>query len=177
MPHRLSRRWLAAFLALALSVPALAQDAQARESEAPPAGDDLLTTAAATPGLSYFVALLGTAGLADLLQVDGPFTVFAPSDDAFLFMPDDEFEGLLADPDALRDFLSAHIVEGAYRAEDLLATEGLVALNGETIRIQPGDRGPLVNEAMVLAEATASNGVLHIVSMVLGDRADAAPPS
>jgi len=133
---------------------------------------------------STFLGLLKSAGLADMLQEKGPFTVFAPNDEAFESMRDGELEKLKEDPDMLKAFLKHHIAEGSTCAS-LVKQSSLIG--GGSLRIpsltSKGSRGDhlrfhsfqgihyFVNHAQILQfDAVANNGVVHIINDVLKPR-------
>lgn len=149
-------------LLLIVAAPALAQDA------------DIVETAIEADDFNTLVAAVDSAGLASTLQGDGPFTVFAPTDDAFAALPDGELDRLLepANRGELSDVLNYHVVPGtAARAEDVVQIDEVetalgavlgIAVDGETVTL----RGR--NEATVVqTDIEASNGVIHVIDAVL----------
>lgn len=138
----------------------------------------LISIATQTPGVEYFASLLERVNLADVLELDGPFTVFAPVDDAFIHLPFDEFEALLEDPEALRQILSYHIVEGSFTSAELMEIAALTTLSGEILNITWGDHGSMINDAVILvADLEADNGILHVINVILSPVADQVPPA
>ncbi|MGE0193647.1 MAG: heme-binding protein [Planctomycetota bacterium] len=134
---------------------------------------DLLARAQADPRLLTFVTAVEAAGLADALRGSGPFTVFAPTDEAFEALPPGALAGLLADPPALAAVLQAHVVAGALRARDLRPVATARTLGGGTWAI-----GLTVGPARVLAvDLEARNGVLHVIDQVLVPTARTTPPA
>ena len=127
---------------------------------------DLVDTAIAA-GFSTLVAAVQAAGLEDALRGEGPFTVFAPTDAAFGALPAGTVEALLADPPALAEILTYHVVPGRIFAADLSEGEEFTTLQGETIRVTLAG-GPQVNGADIVAtDILATNGVIHIINAVL----------
>jgi transforming growth factor-beta-induced protein len=127
---------------------------------------DIVETAVAA-GFGTLVAAVQAAGLEDALRGDGPFTVFAPTDAAFGALPDGTVEALLADPPALAEILTYHVVPGRIFAADLSEGKELTTLQGETIRITLAG-GPQVNGADIVGtDVLATNGVIHIINAVL----------
>lgn len=119
--------------------------------------------------LTTFVKAVETAGLADTLSNQGPFTVFAPSDEAFAQLPPATLESLLADVESLTKVLTYHVVSGQVTAADIITLDTITTMNGQEIAIELGDIGVRLNE---LATATqldkfASNGVIHVIDAVL----------
>lgn len=107
------------------------------------------------------------AGLAETLSSDGPFTVFAPTDDAFAKLPEGTIDSLLADVDTLKNILLYHVVSGKVMAEDVVNLSEATTLNGQKVMIDTMD-GVKVNEATVTAtDIMAENGVIHVIDTVL----------
>jgi uncharacterized surface protein with fasciclin (FAS1) repeats len=131
---------------------------------------DIVDTAAAAGSFNTLVAALQAAGLVDALKGDGPFTVFAPSDDAFAKLPAGTVESLLQPEnlDRLRAILSYHVVSGRVMAANV--SDGLVAqtLNGESLTFAVDESGARVGGAtIVAADVATSNGVIHVIDTVL----------
>ncbi len=128
---------------------------------------DIVDTAAAAGGFETLLAAATAAGLVDTLKSEGPFTVFAPTDEAFAALPDGTVESLLADPDALAAILTYHVVAGKVMSTDL--SDGMTAttVNGADITIGT-EGGVTVNGAnVVAADIEASNGVIHVIDAVI----------
>ena len=114
------------------------------------------------------VAALGAAGLAETLQGDGSFTVFAPTDDAFAKLPDGTVESLLADIPALTDVLFYHVVPGAVMAADVVSLDSADTVQGDSVAIAVDGGTVRINGAqVVIADIEASNGVIHVIDSVL----------
>merc|ERR1711892_2199 len=140
---------------------------------APPAPTKTIAELAiATPALSTLLAVVKAAGLVETLSGEGPFTVFAPTNDAFAKIPADALTGLLADQDALTAVLLRHVVPGAaLKAKDVPhGTTPVKTAGGEEIQVT---RNRYINikssagEAGVIAfDILATNGVVHLVNSV-----------
>jgi transforming growth factor-beta-induced protein len=116
------------------------------------------------------VTALTEAGLVDALLAEGPFTVFAPTDEAFAALPEGALEGLLADKDALTNVLLYHVVDGKVMAADVVGLDGqeVSTLSGDLIMIAADDMGVMINESnVVITDIEASNGVIHVVDAVI----------
>jgi transforming growth factor-beta-induced protein len=146
----------------------------ASESSSAPLSSDatlieqtITTIAGDTDDLSTLVTALEVADLVETLEGEGPFTVFAPTNEAFAKLPEGELEALLEDEDALRDVLLYHVVPGELFAVDVLARESLETALGATISVQAD--GPTLNETigLVATDIAAKNGVVHLIDMVL----------
>lgn len=130
----------------------------------------IVDVAAANPDFSTLVTAVQTAGLADTLQGPGPFTVFAPTDDAFAALPAGTIEGLLEDPEALARILAYHVVPGLMTAEFLSGQRGRIEMvSGEFIRLDATGDAVRINRAATVtaADVEASNGVIHVIDRVL----------
>lgn len=130
-------------------------------------GSDIVDTAISAGNFTTLVAAVQAAGLVDTLKGEGPFTVFAPTDDAFAALPEGTVEALLADPAALAAILTYHVVPGAVMSTDL--SDGMMAttVNGADVTITTMD-GVKVNDANVTtADIAASNGVIHVIDAVI----------
>ena len=124
--------------------------------------------ATGTSSLSTLVSALQAADLVSALEVDGPITVFAPSNDAFDAVQDDLLAAILDDDDTLEDLLTYHVVSGEFRAEDLTDGQTLTALNGDELTVTIEDGDVFVEGVKVgTANVAASNGVVHIMEGVL----------
>ncbi len=114
------------------------------------------------------VAALQEAELVETLSNEGPFTVFAPTDDAFAKLPEGTVDALLADIPALTDILLYHVVEGAVLAEDVVMLEEAETLLGETVSIRVENDMVYINDAQVIiTNIQADNGVIHVIDTVL----------
>ncbi len=128
---------------------------------------DIVDTAVDAGSFTTLVAAVEAAGLVDTLKGEGPFTVFAPTDEAFAALPEGTVEALLADPEALAAILTYHVVPGAVMSTDL--SDGMTAttVNGQDITIGT-EGGVTVNDAnVVTADIEASNGVIHVIDAVI----------
>jgi uncharacterized surface protein with fasciclin (FAS1) repeats len=128
---------------------------------------DIVDTAVEAGTFTTLVAAVEAAGLVETLKGEGPFTVFAPTDEAFAALPEGTVEGLLADPEALAAILTYHVVAGKVMSTDL--SDGMTAatVNGADITI--GTMGGVtVNGAnVVTADIETSNGVIHVIDAVI----------
>jgi uncharacterized surface protein with fasciclin (FAS1) repeats len=118
-------------------------------------------------GLKTLATALQVTNLQKTLTVDGPFTVFAPTEEAFAALPPGTLESLLADPDALAQILLYHVVAGEVKAADVVLLSEATTLNGANVDITVnGD--VMVNDAKVIqTDIMAKNGVVHLIDKVL----------
>ena len=158
-----------ALLALALGpIPALADDAPARKEK--PTRPGVLGTAAGAGSFRTLINAIVAADLFDALRGDGPFTVFAPTDEAFARLPADDLASLLRpeNKDALRKLLSLHVVPGRLDAEALAGHGSPKTLGGARLTIAANAKGLAVNEATVVkADIPCRNGLIHAIDRVL----------
>jgi uncharacterized surface protein with fasciclin (FAS1) repeats len=129
---------------------------------------NIVTTATEAGAFSTLVAAVKAAGLDSALAEDGPFTVFAPTDEAFAKLPDGTVETLLGDPETLRAILSYHVVHGKKLATEVVASSELESLNGKALRISVGETGVKIAEATVVeTDIEAGNGIIHVIDSVM----------
>lgn len=144
-----------------------AEETEADMEEEAGAGT-IVDVASNTEGFSTLVAAVGAADLVDTLNSEGPFTVFAPTDDAFAALPPGVLDALLLpeNKDTLTKILTYHVVPGAVMAADV--TDGDVAtVEGQTVTLSTAD-GVTVNGATVIqADVVADNGVIHVIDAVI----------
>ncbi len=128
---------------------------------------DLVETAKAAGVFSRLVEALQAAGLADTLKTQGPFTVFAPSDDAFAKLPAETLQSIIEDSGRLQSVLRYHVVPGRYFASDLAGIETLKTLQGEPLRIDTRVGVKVGTAYVIQADVAAANGVIHVIESVL----------
>ena len=131
---------------------------------------DIVDTAVAAGSFNTLVAAVTASGLVDTLKGAGPFTVFAPSDDAFAKLPAGTVEDLVKpeNKDKLVAILTLHVLSGAVHAADVAGkTLSPASVNGEALNVD-GTDGVTVNGAKVVAaDIACTNGVIHVIDTVL----------
>lgn len=152
----------AAVAAFAFAAPLSAQYSEAAQS-------NIVETAAAAGSFTTLLAAAEAAGLVDVLQSEGPFTVFAPTDEAFAALPEGTVEALLADPDALREILLYHVVAGQVLSGDVVGLTSAETVQGSSISISIDDGTVVLNGTanVVAVDVEASNGVIHVIDAVI----------
>jgi len=122
-----------------------------------------------SPDHDTLEAAVIAANLAETLSGDGPFTVFAPTDDAFAALPDGTIEALLGDPQgALTDILLYHVLGAQVLSTDLVDGQTAMTLNGDELTVSITNDGVFINNAQVtVADITTDNGVVHVIDAVL----------
>ncbi len=129
---------------------------------------DIVDTAVAAGSFKTLAAALEAAGLVEALKGEGPFTVFAPTDEAFAALPAGTVEGLLKDPEALAEILKYHVVAGKVLAADAAKLTEAETLQGAPIAISAKDGKVMINDAEVIsADVMAKNGVIHVINKVI----------
>lgn len=135
-----------------------------------PADKTIPATAQAAGKFNTLLAAATAAGLAEVLGQEGPFTVFAPTDEAFGKLPEGTVQSLLKpeNKQKLVDILKYHVVSGRVYSEDAISAKSAKTLQGASIAISVSDAGAKVNGAKLIAtDVDASNGVIHIIDAVL----------
>merc|ERR1712151_1399240 len=133
------------------------------------ASNTIVDIAVANDDFTTLVTAVQAAGLGEALSSAGPFTVFAPTNEAFAALPEGVLESLLGDTDALSEILRYHVVEGKVLAGDIpdFLSSGTL-LDGQQIELVSDYYGVTVNGANVIAaDVEASNGVIHVIDEVL----------
>jgi len=131
---------------------------------------DIVDTAVAAGSFKTLAAALTAAGLVDTLKGEGPFTVFAPTDEAFAKLPAGTVESLLKpeNKEQLTNILTYHVVAGKVMAADVVKLTSATTVNGADVAISVADGTVSVNGATVTAtDIAASNGVIHVIDTVL----------
>lgn len=128
---------------------------------------DIVDTAKAAGSFNTLIAAIQAAGLTETLQGKGPFTVFAPTDEAFAKLPPGTVDALLKDKAKLSKILTYHVVAGEVMAKDV--KPGMVTtVEGEKLKITKSSSGVKVNNASVIkTDVISSNGVIHVIDTVL----------
>ena len=163
--------------ALGLGVAACSDDSDSGSNgdmnevtQTPTDAGNIVDVAADTPDLSTLVEAVTAADLAETLQGEGPFTVFAPTNEAFDALPAGELDRLLepANKDELANILTYHVVEGEVMSSDLTDGQKAKTLEGGTLTVTINGKTVKINDATVAtADVPASNGVVHVIDQVL----------
>ena len=149
----------AALLAVSVAAPARAERHQ---------GKDIVDTAVAAGSFNTLATALKAAGLVETLKGKGPFTVFAPTDDAFRKLPAGTLEKLLADKAQLTKVLTYHVVAGKVMAADVVKLTEAKTVEGSSVKISAKDGKVKVDGANVVkTDVGASNGVIHVIDTVI----------
>jgi uncharacterized surface protein with fasciclin (FAS1) repeats len=139
-----------------------------QEKDAEAAQLDIVDTAVSAGSFTTLAKALTEADLIGTLKGAGPYTVFAPTDEAFAKLPADTLEGLLNDKTKLKKVLLYHVVAGAVKAADVIKLSEAKTVQGEIVTIVVGADGVKVNGANVIkTDIEASNGVIHVIDAVI----------
>jgi len=131
---------------------------------------DIVDTAVSAGTFKTLAAALTAAGLVETLKGQGPFTVFAPTDEAFAKLPDGTVKSLLQpqNKQKLTAILTYHVVAGNVKAADVIKLSSAKTLNGQSVTIKVVGGNVLINGATVVnADIAATNGTIHVVDTVL----------
>jgi len=130
---------------------------------------DTVVDVAIANEFNTLVAAVQAAGLVETLEGDGPFTVFAPTDEAFAALPEGTLDSLLGDPEALAEILTYHVVSGKVLAADVVSLESATSVQGSDIAIEVVDGGVVLNGSanVIATDVDASNGVVHVIDAVI----------
>lgn len=129
---------------------------------------DIVDTAVAAGSFTTLVTAVQAADLVDTLKGKGPFTVFAPNDDAFAKIPAADLNALVADKAALTNVLTYHVVAGKVMAADVVNLTSAKTVQGQDLKIEVKDGTVFVNGAKVIAtDIETSNGVIHVLDTVV----------
>ena len=150
------------------SIPAFSGDGCSSKAAYASNTGDIVATAQSAGNFNTLLAAAQAAGLVETLQAAGPYTVFAPTDEAFAKLPDGTIENLLANPDQLRQVLLYHVVPGRVMAADVVNLSSATTAQGSDISIRLADGSVMINNATVTAtDIETSNGVIHVIDTVI----------
>ncbi len=128
---------------------------------------DIVDIAVSTEGFNTLVTAVKAANLVDALKSPGPFTVFAPTDDAFAKLPPGTIQTLVQNTPQLARILTYHVVAGKLMKEDLAKVNSVVSLEGSPISIDCSDAFEVKNATVIAADIEADNGVIHVIDNVI----------
>ena len=131
---------------------------------------DIVDTAIGAGNFKTLVTAIKTADLVDTLKKDGPYTVFAPTDEAFAKLPEGTIESLLKHENKkkLTEILTYHVVPGKVKAKKAAKLESAETVNGSKITINPTNESLMINNSLIIkADIKSSNGIIHVIDSVL----------
>ena len=128
---------------------------------------DIVDTAVEAGTFNTLVAAVTEADLVEVLRGDGPYTVFAPTDEAFAKLPEGTIEKLLQDKEALTAILTYHVVPGRVLAADVVNLDFAKTVQGQSIVIDASTGVKVDNANVIATDILASNGVIHVIDTVI----------
>ena len=129
---------------------------------------DIVDTAVAAGSFTTLAKALQATGLIETLKSDGPFTVFAPTDEAFAKLPAGTVESLLNNPEKLKQILLYHVVSGKVAAKDVVKLRSAKTVQGSSVKISADKNGVMIDNAKVIkTDIMTSNGVIHVIDSVI----------
>jgi uncharacterized surface protein with fasciclin (FAS1) repeats len=129
---------------------------------------DILDLAKQCGKFTILLTAIERAGLTEEFKKEGPFTVLAPTDEAFKRMSEGELEDLLKDKDYLKSLLLVHVIEGQTRIRDAVMREELRSIDGTPLFFHTNEAGTFVNDSkIIMADIEATNGMVHVIDTVL----------
>jgi transforming growth factor-beta-induced protein len=159
------------FLAV-FALSASAQECAAAKGAAQTDSKDIVQTAIAAGQFKTLVKAVEAAGLAETLSGKGPFTVFAPTDEAFAKLPEGALEKLLKSPEALKSVLLYHVIPGKVMAVDVAKLKTAKTALGQSVTIDTSEGVRIDNAKVVKADIAAGNGVIHVIDTVIMPKND-----
>jgi transforming growth factor-beta-induced protein len=168
----MKRTLLISLAAVALVVSACSTAASPTPEPATPSpapAGDIVAVATEAGSFTTLLTAATAAGLVETLQGEGPYTVFAPTDEAFAALPEGTLEALLADPEALKKVLLYHVVEGKVTSDQVVGLTTATTVEGSPIAISVEDGTVSLNDSakVVTVDVMASNGVIHVIDAVI----------
>lgn len=128
---------------------------------------NIVEVASEAGSFKTLLAAAEAAGLAETLSTGGPFTVLAPTDEAFAKLPEGTVEGLLKKPEELKKILLHHVIDGKVESDKVVKLEEAKSLLGQTLKIDATDGVKVGGATVVKADVMASNGVIHVIDTVI----------
>ena len=129
--------------------------------------DDIVDVATKAGSFKTLLKALEVAGLVDTLRGEGPFTVFAPNDEAFAKLPPGTLEGLLKDPAKLKSVLTYHVASGELTADKVTKHQEVKTVNGKSAKIDTSAGVKIDNAKVLKTDIKAANGVIHVIDTVI----------
>jgi uncharacterized surface protein with fasciclin (FAS1) repeats len=129
---------------------------------------NIVETAVNAGTFKTLVKAVKAAGLPDTLSGKGPFTVFAPSDEAFAKLPEGTIESLITDTEKLKSILTYHVVSGRHMAADVVKKTSIKTVQGGDLKISNRNGDVMINDAKVIAtDIETDNGIIHVIDTVV----------
>ena len=133
----------------------------------------IIETATEAGNFGTLLAAVEAAGLGGALSGEGPFTVFAPTDEAFAALPEGTLASLIKDKEKLSSILTYHVLDGAIKAKDVLGIDKAETLNGQSVSVKVNDKVVMIDNAkVIMTDIICSNGVIHVIDAVILPKMD-----
>ena len=158
---------LTAAMAMVLGQTAFAEHHEKGANAEMAASGDIVAVAMGAGSFDTLVTALEAAGLVETLQGKGPFTVFAPTDEAFAKIPKSDLDALLADKEKLTAVLTYHVVPGRVMAADVAGLDSAMTVQGQSIDIETAGGVTVDGAKVVQTDIMATNGVIHVIDTVI----------
>ncbi len=158
---------LTAAMAMVLGQTAFAEHHEKGANAEMAASGDIVAVAMGAGSFDTLVTALEAAGLVETLQGKGPFTVFAPTDEAFAKIPKSDLDALLADKEKLTAVLTYHVVQGRVMAADVAGLDSAMTVQGQSIDIETAGGVTVDGAKVVQTDIMATNGVIHVIDTVI----------
>jgi len=155
------------FALIASVVTAAAMAGHHGEGENKQAKKDIVETAIDANNFTTLLAAVKQAGLVDALKGDGPYTLFAPTDEAFAKIPQSQLQALLNDKKMLTSVLTYHVVADNVPSSDVVKLKQAKTLQGQSITINASNGVKVDNANVIMTDIVASNGVIHVIDEVI----------
>ncbi len=128
---------------------------------------DIVDAAAAAGDFSTLATAIQAADLVSTLKGEGPYTVFAPTDEAFARLPEGQLDSLLKDKEKLANVLTYHVVPGKLMSADVVKVEEAATVQGQSLKVDTSEGVKVDGATVIKADIVASNGVIHAIDTVL----------
>ncbi len=128
---------------------------------------NVVETAIEAGSFQTLVKAVQQAGLVDVLSGDGPFTVFAPTDEAFAKIPKEQLDEILNDKEKLTSILTYHVVPSKVNSTDVVTLSNAKTVNGKELQIDASQGVKIDNANVVKTDIECTNGVIHVIDTVL----------
>jgi uncharacterized surface protein with fasciclin (FAS1) repeats len=151
-----------------LAAPAIASDCSgSKATQTASKQMDIVDTAVAAGNFSTLVKAVEAAGLVDTLKSDGPWTVFAPTDEAFAAIPSETLTALIANKDQLTQVLTYHVVAGEVTSAQVVELDSAETVQGQSLTIDTSSGVKVDNANVIKTDIQCSNGVIHVIDAVV----------
>jgi len=128
---------------------------------------NLVETAISEGTFKTLIIALREAGLYDILCSEGPYTIFAPTDEAFSKLPNGTIEKIMKDKEKLTDILTYHVIANRVYSREVSALQKADTINGKQVKIKSGNNVKIDNARIIKSDIKCTNGVIHIIDEVL----------